>query len=282
MPFPFDATLKDIATAYPADYGAAFDGTNRKLRILNVDLSTISAATDVAYGFGDPLEEILDINFQSGPDVHLSGRTELYRAVLHHRYHVPVRTLIVLLRPEADHAHLSGKHAYGPATNGVQCGYEVVRLWEQPPEIFLRAGIGLLPLATLCKLPENVTTEQAIAEIVRAIDARLTSEVSEADRLRILTGAFKLSGMRLKKASLINIYGVYGMIKQTNAWEEMMYEGSLRQAKQMILRFAGKKLGPPPADAKERLFQIEDVERLERIGENILAASSWEELLEVA
>jgi hypothetical protein len=109
MPFPFDATLKDIATDYPADFRTVFDGTNRPVRVLNVDLSTISAATDVAYGFGDPLEEILDINFQSGPDEHLAGRTELYRAILHHRYRVPVRTLIVVLRPAADHAHLSGK-----------------------------------------------------------------------------------------------------------------------------------------------------------------------------
>jgi hypothetical protein len=95
MPFPFDATLKSIAVDHATDYGAAFGGFRRPVKVLNVNLSTVSAATDVAFGIGEPLEEILDINFQSGPDSHLPERTELYRAVLHYRYHVPVRSLII-------------------------------------------------------------------------------------------------------------------------------------------------------------------------------------------
>src|SRR5262249_6688409 len=114
-----------------------FGARGRPARILNVDLSTLSAASDVILGLGEPLEEIVDINFQSGPDQDLAARTEMYRAVLHHQYHVPVRSFIVLLRPVADHEHLTGSHSYGSGTNGVECSYEVERVWRQPPERYL-------------------------------------------------------------------------------------------------------------------------------------------------
>lgn len=130
MPFPFDATLKDLFRSHAADLAARFGCAGRPARLLNVDLSTLSAATDIARGLGQPTEEVLDINFQSGADPHLAARTEMYRAVLHHQFHRPVRSLIILLRPEADHAHLTGQHTYGNGANRVECRYEVVRLWE--------------------------------------------------------------------------------------------------------------------------------------------------------
>jgi hypothetical protein len=75
MSHPFDAALKEImgqkvrafapVRNLPADLPA---------RALNVDLSTISAATDAAFGFGEPLSEIAGINFQSGPDAKAAFR----------------------------------------------------------------------------------------------------------------------------------------------------------------------------------------------------------------
>ncbi len=55
MPLPFDATLKDLARRYPGDYASTFRlGNPSDLHALNVDLSVISAATDVVLGHGDP------------------------------------------------------------------------------------------------------------------------------------------------------------------------------------------------------------------------------------
>ena len=102
MPLPFDATVKEILAPQPEDYVPAF-GLPRTQPVarLNVDLSTISAATDVAIGFGDPLQEIVDLNFQSGPDPDVDKRCLLYSAALHFRFGVPVRTILVLLRPNS-------------------------------------------------------------------------------------------------------------------------------------------------------------------------------------
>jgi hypothetical protein len=78
----------------------------------NIDLSTVSVATDVAFGFGEPLRLIVDVNFQSGPDSRVAARLLLYNAAYHHHYPVPVRSVLVLLRPAADLAALTGRLTY--------------------------------------------------------------------------------------------------------------------------------------------------------------------------
>src|SRR5438270_12247689 len=113
MSHPFDATLKEIFAPHPDDFAPVFRFPPAKpARALNVDLSTISAATDVAFGFGAPLQEIVDLNFQSGPDPHIDARLHLYNAAFHVRFHVPVRSILVLLRPKAETPGVTGKLSY--------------------------------------------------------------------------------------------------------------------------------------------------------------------------
>jgi hypothetical protein len=78
MAHRFDATLKELLAPRPEDFVPVFRLPQVKpAKALNVDLSTISAATDVAFGFGSPLQEIVDLNFQSGPDATLAARLHL-------------------------------------------------------------------------------------------------------------------------------------------------------------------------------------------------------------
>src|SRR5262249_42137213 len=140
---------------------------------LNVDLSTLSAATDVAIGFGDPLREIVDINFQSGPDPDVASRCLLYNTALHYRFGVPVRTILILLRPKADAGETEGKLVYSSGPCRVEFLHEVVRLWLEPVTPFLRGGVGLLPLAPLCQMPEGQPLEEALRGVVQEIGRRL-------------------------------------------------------------------------------------------------------------
>jgi hypothetical protein len=56
MPLPFDATVKDMARESPRGLLATFDAPSAEpLRLLNVDLSTVTSSTDVVIGLGDPL-----------------------------------------------------------------------------------------------------------------------------------------------------------------------------------------------------------------------------------
>ena len=164
MSHPFDATLKDILGRSAADLAPVLHlPTNVPARILNIDLSTVSAATDVAFGFGDPLQEIVDVNFQSGPDAYIASRLLLYNAAYHNRYPVPVRSILILLRASADLAVLTGQLSYHSGGTRVQFEYEMIRMWQQPLQVFLSGGLALLPLAPLCQLPEGGTLEGSAA-----------------------------------------------------------------------------------------------------------------------
>jgi len=113
MPLPFDATLKDLVQHFLHDYEVQMVLSDLgPFTPLNVDLSTVTAATDIALGHGDPPDRVVDINFQSGPDEELPGRVLLYHALLHCRYRVPVHSVVVLLRPLADVRQLTGKLGY--------------------------------------------------------------------------------------------------------------------------------------------------------------------------
>ncbi len=163
MSHPFDATLKHIVAERPRDFVEVFGlPVLESVAALNVDLSTVSAATDVALAFGNPIREIVDLNFQSGPDAALEGRLHLYNAALFSRHQAPVRSVLVFLRPKADASALAGKLTYGEGEFRVEFGYRIVRLWQQLVEGFLRAGIGALPLAPLCKMPTGLPLPEAL------------------------------------------------------------------------------------------------------------------------
>ncbi len=199
MPLPFDATLKDLLSPNPDDYVPAFGLPRVSPAVsLNVDLSTISAATDVAIGFGAPLQEIVDLNFQSGPDPEVDARCHLYSAALHLRFGVPVRSILILLRPKAQTGEISGKLSYASGASGVEFRYEVVRMWQQPIAPFLSGGVSALPLATLCQLPANQPTVDALRGVVREIEKRLAKECQYAQAARLMTAAFVLTGLRVE------------------------------------------------------------------------------------
>jgi hypothetical protein len=113
MPLPFDATLKDLVRKHTRDVEVELGlaGPSPAV-VLNVDLSTVTASTDIVLGYGDPLERVVDLNFQSSQREHLPDHTLRYNALLRSQYHVPVHSVVLLLRQEADHPELSGRLEY--------------------------------------------------------------------------------------------------------------------------------------------------------------------------
>jgi hypothetical protein len=115
MAMTFDATLKDMGRASPQGFLAAFDRPpTRPVRLLNVDLSTVTTAADLILGLGDPLDEIIHIDSQSSAAAWKHADVMVYNALLFAHYHVGVHTIVLLLRPEAAHSHLNGVIDYAP------------------------------------------------------------------------------------------------------------------------------------------------------------------------
>lgn len=113
MPMPFDATLKHMLQKFTRDFEEQLSLVGpQPARVLNVDLSTVSAATDIVLGYGDPLIRLVDLNFQSSRDADLMRRLLMYHVLLHHQYGVPVHSVVILLRPAADDPALTGELRY--------------------------------------------------------------------------------------------------------------------------------------------------------------------------
>src|SRR3954467_11608122 len=150
--------MKDLAATYPADYLTTFDPPpTGPIRPINVDLSTVTTAADVVFGLGDPLGEIVHIDFQASADKDKGADVLVYNGLLHRQYHVPVHSILVLLRPQAAHSAVTGSVAYAarPGRGNMNFGFEIVPLWERSAETLLAGPLGAAPLAVLGALPEG-------------------------------------------------------------------------------------------------------------------------------
>ncbi|HQU44906.1 MAG TPA: hypothetical protein PK867_18975, partial [Pirellulales bacterium] len=214
-----------------------------------------------------------------GEGRNVPARLHLYNAAFHLRYHVPVRSVLILLRPKADGDRMTGKLAYTCGGQRVEFEYGLVRMWQQPVEPFLHGGLGLLPLATLCRMPEDKPVAEALREVVREIDRRLIQECEHPQAVRLMTAAFILTGLRAKKENLASIYQEVRVMHESTAYDEAVEEGRIEASQRFLLKLGRKLLGPPDSSVESALTSIQDVERLERMVEAILTVKSWDELL---
>src|SRR5436309_14850499 len=146
MAMTFDATLKDMGRDSPEGFLAAFDRPPAgPVKLLNVDLSTVTTAADLVLGLGEAPEEIIHLDFQSSAAAWKHADLMVYNALLFAHYRVPVHTVVVLLRPEAAHANLNGIVGYAPrpGRGSMRFTYELVRLWERLAEELLAADLGV-------------------------------------------------------------------------------------------------------------------------------------------
>ena len=90
MSLPFDATLKDLGRECPADFLICFrPAAGRRLALLNVDLSTVTTSADLVVGVGDPLAEVVHLDFQAGAAAWKHADVLVYNALIYARVSRP-------------------------------------------------------------------------------------------------------------------------------------------------------------------------------------------------
>jgi predicted transposase YdaD len=283
MPLPFDATLKEIGQDSPQEFLAAVNApTTRPVALLNVDLSTVTTATDLVFGLGQPPAEIVHVDFQSGPDADLHLNLLAFHALLHRRFQVPVHTILMLLRPRARHPNLTGVVRYEPRPGHgkMDFGYQIINVWEWPVEPVLSGALGLLPLAPLCQLPAGVSVEAGLAQVIGRLVDRLQAEAAPERAKKLITAAFVLSGLRIDRAVALQLFQGVRAMRDSTTYQYILEEGRAEGSRHMLLRLGRKHLGEPDAATLTQLQAITDVERLERLGERLLDVGNWQELLQ--
>jgi hypothetical protein len=204
------------------------------------------------------------------------------------RYRVPTATLVVLLRPEADAAHLTGAWEIRLPDGRpiVEFRYFVVRVWEKTAAEILEGALALLPLAPLADLGRS-ELPTIVTRMANRIDEEATTEVAG----EIWTSTFILMGLRYSaeqtEAVLKGVLTMKESVTLHAVLERGRAEGRAegqeigrrKEAVDLLLKFGRKRLGPPDPRTVESIEAISDLARIEQLHENLPEAESWDELL---
>ena len=283
MAMTFDATLKDMGRDSPEGVLAAFDRPpTGPVKLLNVDLSTVTTAADLILGLGEPLAEIVHVEFQSSAAAWKHADLMVYNALLFAHYHVPVHTAIILLRPEAQHANLNGTIAYAPRPERgkMEFAYELVRLWERPAEELLGGDIGMAPLAMLGRLPDEYSLEDGLTAVAQRLLARLTKEAPPDRVKKLLTEALLLTGLRVRRDAAARIFRGVRAMQESDTYLMIKDEGKEEATREDILVVGEERLGPASAEARAALSAITEIARLKRLLRRTAKAANWQEVLD--
>lgn len=283
MAMTFDATLKDMGRDSPQGFLAAFDQPpTGPVKLLNVDLSTVTTSADLILGLGEPLAEIIQLDFQSSAAAWKHADLMVYNALLFAHYRVPVHTVVILLRPEAAHANLNGVIHYAPRPQrgNMDFRYEIVRLWERPAEELLVADVSVTPLAMLGRLPEGVSLEDGLTAVAGRFAERLTREVPPDRVKKLLTDALLLTGLRVRRDVAARIFRGVRIMQESDTYLMILDEGREKATRENILLFGEGRFGSPEESIKVQLSQIKDLDRLTRMVRRASTATNWKEILD--
>lgn len=281
----FDATLKDLIESFPADWlrrcGLTPDGP---IEVRDADLATLTAAADKVLLVRGPRPYLVDLEPQASRDPLLLTRLDLYRAVLRHRYQLPVVSVVLLLRREADAPFLTG-HYHDESSHG-ECSldlrYRVVRVWEVEVESLLAGGLGTLPLAPISRV-----SRAELPAVIRRMEQRLETEVEPALAQELWTAAYVLLGLRYSAPVAAQLLRGVRQMKESTTYQAILAEGEARgelqgtlsEARRLLLRLGRKRLGEPSAAILARIEAVTDPETLERWIEEAVEKEAWEDVV---
>ena len=202
----------------------------------------------------------------------------LYSTLLEHRHNLRVRSVLLLLRPEANATSATGvleRRHPDEEDPYLVFRYRVVRLWQEPVERFLRGGLGTLPLAAL--------TDEArdhLTEVVDRIETRLREEASPALAERLMAGTFLLLGLRYQPDQIPDTMRRSKHMEESSTYQLVLRRGRIIEARHTLLRQGKSKFGPlTDVSTHSQVESITDLELLEALTDRIPVVSSWEDLL---
>ncbi len=271
--------------------------------MIDSNLSTVTAEADKVLWVDDPEPWIEHIELQAGRNPDLPERVHWYSTIIRHSFQVPVHSTVILLRPVVDGPELTGIFEQTDRHGAVYdtFRYNVVRVWEQPVEEILAAGLPVLPLA-----PVSDVAAERVPDVLLAMSDRLARESSREQAATLWNATRILMGLRYAEkqvdaiiegvsAMLFGIEGIeessvyQGILRKGRAQgiaegraegrTEGIVEGLLEEARATLLRLGRKNLGPPEERVEARIASITDLVTLHDLQDRIDDVSTWDELL---
>ena len=287
--------------------------------VVDADLSTVLAEADKVVRIAGSAPRLVHVEMQAGYDAAMPARLLQYNALLHRRHGLPVASTVVLLRPEADGPALSGTFELTwEGEPYLTFAYRVVRAWERPVDAVLAGSLGTLPLAPIAdvapgalpsvlrRMGERAASEAAPDEAATLwaatfLLAALRYPPEEARMIRSLSQAMRESwayqeildegraegraeGEARGRAEGEARGRAEGEARgraegEARGRAEGEARGRAEEARRVLTRLGTRRLGQPDAVTTASLTELNDVERIERMIDRLLDATSWAEVL---
>jgi predicted transposase YdaD len=298
MPNPFDAANKHLVRPHPADWLAlAGLPVGRSIKIVDVDLSAVSAAADKLLQVDGPSPYMAHQEFQSGPDNDLDLRILGYNVLARRQFRLAVRSVVFALRPQAITPRVRGHVLDGSDPDfELQFRYRLIRVWELPPAKLLDGGIGTLPLA-----PISAVTQAQLPAMIETMAKRFDAEAPASEVPDLWSVTRILLGLKWPRSVVGPLLKGALKMRESDTYQEILEEGveigvargvaqgvaqgveqgREQEARSIIIRTGSKRYGPPSESIRSRLESISDVTALEAIMDRLVegAASSWADLI---
>ncbi|MGO9597036.1 MAG: Rpn family recombination-promoting nuclease/putative transposase [Isosphaeraceae bacterium] len=289
MSKPFDAATKELLESDPGAWLELILGRRIcEVRVLNVDLSTVTAEADSVLSVENDVPWLVHLEFQSGYDPDLPLRLQRYNVLVNYRHRQPVQSVALLLCPGADGPALTGliEQALPDGFLYHEFRYNVVRTWERPAKEILAGGLGTLPLAPLGRVHED-----DLPALIQTIRQRLDREATKSQAQTLWTATYLLMGLKYPENLIARVLeGVQNMTESVT-YQKILREGLAKglaegrtqgraeEARRILKRQASRRFGKSSPELDAAIDAITDLERLEQLADRVLDVSSWQELL---
>ncbi|MBY0230162.1 MAG: hypothetical protein K2W96_12845 [Gemmataceae bacterium] len=287
---PYDDTFKDLVERDPEAWAAWATGAPAPgARVVDSDLSSVTGLADKVIRQPRPQGDLLiNIEAESGHAGETPKDALLYSVLLSHRFGLPVKTVILLLRPEANATAATGRlekrDTPPPVPEGEEpppppppyltFDYDVVRLWVLPMAPLLEGPLALSLLALVTNEAQPV-----IESVGDRVGRRIVAETPEADRGKMVSAMGLLLGLRHGLPLIERIIQRVTTMEDNGFVNGLLERGEVRGTRNTLLDLGRMKLGEPPASTLSTIEAVNDPDRLRILTRRILAVDSWDALL---
>lgn len=279
----YDTILKHLVEAGPRDWPALLGRPDAPAEVIDADLATVSRSADKVLRVGGEEPYLMHLEFHAGKDgAQLPAKLNARAALLEQRHDLPVLTAVVVLSAEADSPRLDGRYVRALSGRVYRVfEYEVVRVWQVPPERLL-ARLSTLPLA-----PISAVTEAEVPGIIEQMAARLGRRDARARAGDLWTAAYILMGARYSRDEVRALLRGVRHMSESPTWRAIFEEGAekgvaagvLTGLRRAILLVGEPRWGAASSRVRKRLERITDSGRLEKMLARIETAPDWSALL---
>jgi predicted transposase/invertase (TIGR01784 family) len=210
-----DNICKFLAETFPTDFASWLLGEPIPLTKLEPSELSVEPIRADSVIFLESTKIILRIEFQTEPNKNMPFRMADYKLRLYRKF--PERQIyqvVIYLNPSNSSLVFETEFKHGELTHR----YNVLRLWEQSPEI-LQQYQGLLPLAPLAQTnnPE---------EVLRAVAKQIDDIEDKSLKSNLSTAAYIFSGLVLDKEIIQRLLRSE-IMKESVTYQEILLEGKV-------------------------------------------------------